>query len=127
MRRLRVFIAITVALIAIMIAAHMIEIRKIPKDYEAVVYDNASILCKQATTLYQQGETIVELSKIAAFEWDEVYFFPYYISYTGGSRLTYKEIGYRWGYIKENPIGEGYEHVIFTNQGKVVCYIPGTV
>lgn len=127
MQKNRVLIIAVTVFITAMAAGYAIEIGRPPQDYGPEVYVNASMIREQADKLWQQGEKQVELSQVATFEWDEAYFFPYYISYTGGSRLTYREIGYKWGKIVEKPLGDGYEHVIFTNQGKVVCYIPGTV
>lgn len=67
------------------------------------------------------GNAVIDdLTQFTPFEWDTLYSFR---PYTPIDEI-YKVIGYRWDTIIQT-VSEGMNQIVFTKNGKVVCYLYG--
>jgi hypothetical protein len=99
----------------------MIALLIFEKFSERNVWDvNASNLKEAFQQISSDEAFIQDLAEWTPFEWDTLYSFSPYTP----KETIYKIIGYKWENINET-VNEGINQVVFTHDGKVVCYLYG--
>jgi hypothetical protein len=107
---------IVVAVIGVIITAVIVLFNPFKKD----IWDINAEKLKNSFGMISGDAVIDSLSGFTPFEWDTLYSFKPYTS----KEKIYETIGYKWDNISET-VNEGMNQIVFTMEGKVVCYLYG--
>jgi hypothetical protein len=118
MKTNRKYIAMAIFLLLIVLLGSIITLRyKSSND----IWDINSLKLKKQMRSIENNVKTVELSSLTEFEWDNLYSF---YDYTSAEKI-FNIIGYKWDEI-DVAMSEDIMQLVFTNNGKVVCYIYGS-
>lgn len=107
---------IVLAVIGVTITAVIVLFNPFKKD----IWDTNAEKLKNSFGMISGDAVIDNLSGFTPFEWDTLYSFKPYTS----KEKIYQTIGYKWDNISET-VNEGMNQIVFTMEGKVVCYLYG--
>lgn len=102
------------AILALVVAWYWLHYTK--PEYKV----NAESLKYTLEAAYNDREFIDDLDRITQFKWDKIYVYP---PYTSSDELKKK---FKMSDVKfEDSISEDTNQIVFTKNGKVVCYVYG--